>query len=207
MIRQMIRRQRAFTLIEVLVAMTLVALLGVLGYRGLESVRRTVDHLGHTARLWQDIDLATERFGRDVRQAIDRPGRRGDGEPSPAWWGRRALDEAADAAQLTFTRLGGIGGDSQRLAYRWRAMPSPEDGQLELLVWRSPESPQPPRQYVLLQGIRNMELAYLDSGEHWQAEWNSFLPTQAGRPRAVRLRLQLAEGGWIERRFDLPGAP
>lgn len=203
----MIARQRAFTLIEVLVAMTLVALLGVLGYRGLESMRRSAAHLTQTASHWQDVDLASERFGRDVRQAIDRPGRRANGEISPAWWGRRALDEAADAAQLSFTRLGGSASDSQRLAYRWRQLPGAAEGELELLVWTSPESPLPARQYVLLTGVRNMELAYLDASEHWLPEWNSNEPSQAGRPRAVRLRLQLVEGGWIERRFDLPGAP
>ncbi|MBS1161200.1 MAG: gspJ [Proteobacteria bacterium] len=203
----MIARQRAFTLIEVLVAMTLVALLGVLGYRGLESTRRTADHLGRNARQWQEVALASDRFGRDVRQAIDRPGRRGNGEPSPAWWGRRALDEAADAAQLTFTRLGGANGDSQRLAYRWRALPGEPAGQLELLLWTSPESTQPPRQYVLLHNVRRMELAYLDAEQQWQPEWNSLVPPRSGRPRAVRLRLELAAGGWIERRFDLPGAP
>lgn len=203
----MTRSQRGFTLIELLVAMTLVALLGVLGYRGLENTRHTAEHLGNAARYWQDIAQATERFGRDVRQAIDRPGRRSNGEPSPGWWGRRVLDQQADAAHLTLTRLGGANSDSQRLAYRWQATPDGRSGELRLLVWHSPETPQPAREYVLLGGVRQLELAYLDSNERWQAEWNSFASGQAVRPRAVRLRLHMDGGDWIERRFDLPGAP
>lgn len=203
----MIARQRAFTLIEVLVAMTLVALLGVLGYRGLESTRRTADHLTVTARRWQDIALACERFGRDVRQAIERPGRRANGAASPAWWGRAVLDAQPDAAQLTLTRLGSEAGDSQRLGYRWRAAGADGPGRLELLLWTSPESPLPPRVYSLLDGLRQVDIAYLDPDGRWLNEWTGQTAGQGSRPRAVRLRLQLAEGGWIERRYDIPGAP
>lgn len=203
----MIHRQRAFTLIEVLVAMTLVALLGVLGYRGLESTRRTADHLTANARRWQEIALATERFGRDVGQAIDRPGRRSDGTPSPAWWGRQRPDGQADAAQLSLTRLGGSGSDTHRVGYRWSKPPQAAAGTLELLLWTAPESTAPPRHYPLLDGVRELQLAYLNHAGQWFAEWDGRSASQGVLPRAVRLRLQLAEGGWIERRFDLPGAP
>ncbi|RIX47011.1 MAG: prepilin-type N-terminal cleavage/methylation domain-containing protein [Rhodocyclales bacterium GT-UBC] len=203
----MIQRQRAFTLIEVLVAMTLVALLGVLGYRGLESTRRTAAHLADNAQRWQAVALATERFGRDVRQAIDRPGYRADGSPSPAWWGRRQPDTQPDAAHLSLTRLGGAGGDTHRLAYRWTATAGNGAGKLELLLWAAPESTTPPRRYLLLDGVRELQLAYLNQAGQWLDDWDGRGTAQSPLPRAVRLRLLLSEGSWIERRYDIPGAP
>ena len=149
--------QRGFTLIEVLVAMTLLAVLGVLGYRGLESVRQAATQVEQTAARWQEIQGALERLGRDVRQTVGR-GRGG-------------------ALEVSFTRIDPQHGGSRSLAYRWR------EGQLELLLGA--------QVYPLLAGVRALEFAYLDGNQRWQERWGANLP------RALRLRLELAEGGRI----------
>ncbi len=188
--------RRGFTLIEVLVAMALFAVLGVLGYRGLDSVRQAGEHVHGVATRWQEIARAVERIGRDVRQVVVRNARQSDGTVAPAWIGRPEINELAGSAQLVFTRLGGAESDTRRLAYRWR------DGQLDLLVWTSPESPLPPKAYPLLDKVRRADFAYLDSAGVWRDRW----PLAGGDrlPRALRLRLELEEGGRLERIFDLP---
>ncbi len=194
---------RGFTLIEILVAMALMAIIGVLGFRGLDNVRHSSERLGGTAAYWQDIALASERIGRDVRQALAVPGRTSDGLEAPAWQTRRWLDERPEAAQLVFSRLGNGEGDLQRVGYRWEKGISGE-GRLSLLVWPAVDAAAPSRSYPLLEGVAKLELSYLDRQGKWLADW----PTTSARqlPRAVRLTLTLEEGGVIERIFDVPAA-
>ena len=63
-------RAGGFSLIEVLVAVTLLAVVGVLGYRGLDQVRLASARLGQHADEWQTLAAAFERFGNDLRQAL-----------------------------------------------------------------------------------------------------------------------------------------
>lgn len=191
------RPAAGFTLVELLVAVTLFAVIGVLGYRGLEAVRQSATHVNSMAERWQDLARAVDRIGRDVRQAVRRPGRQADGSSAPAWWGRAVIDDRPGSAQLVLSRLGGIDGDTRRLGYRWRA------GRLELLLWSSPESPLPPRVYPLVEQVRGAEFAYLDAGGNWRDRWP--LAADDRLPRALRLRLELEEGGRLERIFDLEG--
>jgi general secretion pathway protein J len=191
------RRAAGFTLIELLVAVALFAVVGVLGYRGLETVRQSAAHVTGMAERWQELARALDRVGRDVRQAVRRPGRQVDGSRAPAWWGRAVIDERPGSAQLVFSRLGGIDGDTRRLGYRWRG------GRVELLLWNSPESPLPPSVYPLIEQVRGAEFAYLDTSGNWRDRWPAVNDDRL--PRALRLRLELEEGGRLERIFDLEG--
>ncbi|PKO87676.1 MAG: hypothetical protein CVU18_09970 [Betaproteobacteria bacterium HGW-Betaproteobacteria-12] len=180
-----------FTLIEILVAMSLLAVIGVLGYRGLDSVRQTAERVQEKAMRWQEIALVVDRLGSDVRQALAVPGRWPDGSPAPAW-------QTPAPAELVLSRATADDGDLQRLAYRALG------DRLELLTWPAFDASAPTRQHVLLAGLAGVEFAYLDREQRWLADWPS---AEARRlPRALRLRLHLAEGGVIERIFDVAAA-
>lgn len=187
------RRQAGLTLIEILVAASLLALLGVLGWRGLDASARTSARVESSAARWQAIALACERLGNDVRQAVGVPGRDADGRETPAWV------QPAGATEVTLTRSGDDGDSPRRVTYRWR------DGRLELLTWPAFDAPAASRSHVLLEAIAGVEFAVLDPALRWHSSWS---PQAAQRlPRALRLRLQLAEGGTIERIFDVAAAP
>ena len=175
----------------------------MLGFRGLDNVRHASERLSGTAARWQEIGLATERIGRDVRQAFAVPGRTGDGREAPAWQTRRWLDERPEAAQLIFSRLGNGEGDVQRIGYRWDK-DAISGGQLSLLLWPAVDAALPARRYLLLNGVAKLELSYLDAQGNWLADWPTALARQL--PRALRLVVTLAEGGVVERIFDLPAA-
>lgn len=198
---------RGFTLIEILVAMTLMAIIGVLGFRGLDNVQHASERLSGTAARWQEIALASDRIGRDVHQAFAVPGRASDGRETPAWLTRRWVDERPESAQLVFSRLGNGDGDVQRIGYRWDKASSNDasgGGKLSLLVWSSVDAVLPARSYPLLDGVTKLELAYLDRQGNWLTDWPTAMARQL--PRALRLVLTLVEGGVVERVFDVPAA-
>lgn len=183
------RRQRGFTLIEIVVAVSLLALLGVLGYRGLDAVRRTAAALEADTARWQEIALAVERLGNDVRQAVAVPGRDADDHPTPAW--------STVGCELTLTRSA-ADAPLQRVGYRWR------DGGLDLLTWPAHDASAPGRAYRLLDAIPGCELAVLDRSNRWRSTWPA--GDGAALPRALRVTLHLAEGGIVERIFDVAAA-
>lgn len=188
------KKTAGFTLVEMLVAVALLALIGVLGWRGLDNVQQAGRHLTQTTARWQELALVGERLGRDVAQAIAVPGRQSDGRTAPPWQGSRT----EKSAELIFTRLGDSAGQLSRLAYRW------QDGQLDLLLWPAPDALAPSRSYRLLSGIEDLEFAYLDRQGRWLASWPN--PPEQALPRALRLRFTLQEGGRLERIFDVPAA-
>ena len=159
-----------FTLIEILVALLLFALLAGFGYRGLGVVLDSGERLAGETRKWRDLALAFEHMRQSLAQAADRPIRGRDDLTLPAFLGVPAPRNAAEPI-LAFTRMGyaghsGAAADQQRIGYRLR------DGRLEQLAWpaldQAPHSE--PETIELLAGVRGVSFSYLHAGR-WHAAW------------------------------------
>lgn len=196
-------RQRGFTLVEMLVALTIFALMSVLAYRGLSSVLQTREHLTEDNRRWRDIALTLAQLEQDLNQVVNRPVRDSGDLSLPAMVGNpQAL--GANEAQLSFSRMGlawqtGVLADVQRHGYRLN------NGTLEQLVW--PVLDQAPRSepavYPLLERVNRFELRYLDGSGNWQPSWP--LPGVAAiLPAALEVVVELDNGARLTRVFALP---
>lgn len=208
------------TLLELLVAVALLAIITSMAYRGLDSLMRSSDRLLAERQRWQAIALFFARFDNDVRQPVARPIRTGPlsappqpgllpttvSDPSllPAWRARPLpalpADAGSDASLLEFTRKSPTGRNELRLAYRLR------DSQIELLLWpaldRLPDTR--PEIYPLLDGVRTLQLRYLDTTGNWQDSWPPVGLANDSLPRAIELELTLQDGTRLRRFFALP---
>ena len=198
-------RQTGLTLVELLVAVALLAVITSMAYRGLDSMTRSSARSLAEGEHWQGIALLFERIANDVAQPAHRPVRAltENTPPLPEWWGRPLNNTAADidpaAAQLEFTRKSPSGRDEVRLGYRLHKE------KVELLLWpvldRAPDTL--PEIYVLLDGVSSLTFRYLDSTGTWQDDW----PTVASKetlPRAVAVEITLSDGTALHRLFALP---
>jgi general secretion pathway protein J len=187
-------RRSGFTLIEVMIALAILALVAVLGYRALASLTDSEVRLTAEAKHWRDLDAFFARLEADMRESLPREVRIGGGAEA-AWIGE--VDRTGNA-DLRFSRAGPefaieAGSAGQRIGYRMR------DGAVEVLYWPRLDQPSsvPPRPYVLADGIAEFHVSYLDGRGAWRTQWPA--PGEAAVPRAVKVALTLADGGTIER--------
>ena len=183
-----------FTLLEVLLAVAIVALIAILGYRALAALSDSETKLAAEATRWRTLDLFFARLEGDLRQAMPRPARLSETR-EPAWLG---ASDATGNSVLAFSRAGPefaleAGSSGQRLAYRFR------DGRVEVLYWSSYDRPRgvDPTAYALLDGVAAFRLAYLSKDGAWVDTWPS--PGESELPRAIKVDLTLVSGEAIER--------
>ena len=192
------QRQFGLTLIELIVAVALLALLTVMAYRGLDSMTRANERTLIESERWRAVTLFLERFAADVSQPARRPVRGPAAAPLATWWGRAITEPDGTEAQFEFSRKSPPGQDESRLGYRLRG------GNVELLVWRvldrAPGSSA--EVYPLLEDVSALRFRHLDAQGLWQDQWP--LADTEPLPRAVSIELTLAEGLTVNRIFALP---
>ena len=197
--------QPGFTLLELLVAMAVLAVLSALSFRGLSSVLDAQARLQAESRRWNDVSLLVSQMSQDVATAIDRPVRDSLDRVGSALIVRGAPAGAddLDEGQLVITRLGrGDGGTTQgslrRVGYRLR------DGTLEYLRWPAPD-PAPGTDLVVepaLDDVTELQIQALDHDGTWTSVWPAARPAGA-LPRAVAVQIGLAGGERITRILPL----
>ena len=177
--------QRGLTLIELLVAVSLLAIIGLLGYRGLDSVRLSTGHVSQQSERHQQLAMSLARIGRDIANIV------GAGSEVPSL-------PTASSSELSFLRVSSGGMPPRRVGYRWQA----ETGSLLLAGWPDIDAPDV-RAQVLLADVKSMRIAYLDINGNWLDQWPA---TAVSLPRAFRVSLELPDLGHFERIFDVPAA-
>ena len=190
----MMARRTGFTLIELMIALAILGLVAVFGYRALASLTDSEAQLSAEAQHWKELDALFARLEADMREALPRDVRTGGGT-EPAWLGD--VDDSGNA-QLRFSRAGPEfspepGSAGQRIGYRLH------DGAIEVLYWPRLDQPATvtPQAYSLAGGITAFRVGYLDSVGAWRARWPAL--GESPVPRALRVSIALANGDQIER--------
>lgn len=188
-------RQGGFTLLEMLVAITIFAVVSAMVYGGQVAVLKAKAVTERQALHLKQLQLAMLMLERDIGQHLLRPVRDDYGTSQPPM-------EASDYGdyRLSFTRAGWQNplnlprSTLQRVAY------GVEEEKLIRYSWPMLDRAQgsEPYEVVLLEQVRGMQLRFLDEGREWQEQWPPQAAAQQGTPPAV---MPLA----VELTFELEG--
>ncbi len=177
--------QSGFTLIEILVALVVLAILSIAAYGGLNSLIKTREITKANDRGFHQLQLAMATISRDLQQATMRPIRLASGQIEPAMTGG-----TNDIPALTFTRAGWPNpllqprSSLQRIAY------TVDNGNLIRLIFPVLDrvSPPEPARQVLLSNVRSIGFAFMGENGKPDDNW----PPLNAEPGSYDRRLPIA---------------
>lgn len=194
-------RGGGFTLVELLVALAIFAVLAAFAYRSLNVMLDSRAALERESRKWRDVALFVGRIERDLGAVLPRKAAAASGT---------ALDPVSSHIEATSGRVGlaitrsgsplqeNALAAPQRIAYRLR------EGQVERLAWAGTEaSPRDePRSVPILGSVAALAFRFLDARGQWRTSWG--LPgANDAAPAAIEVSVTLASGERIVRLVDL----
>lgn len=187
-----------FTLLELLVAISIFSLIAAAGYSGLSSLARALQSQQESSRTLADTQWLVARLDQDIAQSINRPTRVG---------GIRLPALVGDSNSLRLVTLSAESPVYQALSdeipvgWQW------QNQQLRRQLWQLPDraaGTAPLVDEILMEQILQFEFRYLDDSNQWQLQWNSQLQNSR-LPRAIQYQLQTSDYELISRIIELPG--
>lgn len=196
---------RGFTLLELLIAIAVFAIMSVMAYGGLSSVILNSTQAEIELEKLQTMQHAMFTMTRDFTQITRRNIRDEFGNTQPHLVAGSNIDFLVE-----FTRNGRrnparlLRSNLLRVAYRY------EDNKLFRLFWPQLDRVQgmEPYEDVLLDNVKLAELRYLDNAGEWHNEWPPLSSTgtvSVDSPLAIEFKLELDGWGEITRIYKVTG--
>ncbi len=197
--------QHGFTLLELLIAITIFAIIATFVYSGLKVVLDTEQQTSAYSKRMTQLQLGLNLMQRDIVQTVDRPVRdqHGDSQPTLSSGGFAGIlleltrDGYANPMKLNRSNL-------QRVGYQL------EDETLYRVTWPVLDRAQDtePHRFELFNQITNLEIAYYDKELNRQSQWppevqGAEADAQPTLPVAIEITLELKDWGTIRRLFPV----
>lgn len=197
---------QGFTLIEVLVAMFLLAIIGAAGFTMLQQITNARTRIEAQSDRLTELQRTFYWLTEDVSQIINRPVRSAVDSVLPAFQYNIQGESLMD-----FTRAGWANpaGDIlpprsslQRVSYML------EDDRLLRSYWYHLDTLEegPSKRRQLLTGVEELTVRFMDPEGAWQDQWPPLnVEEDPGLPRALEFTFILNDLGSVVRVFGLPG--
>lgn len=200
-------RSAGFTLLEVLVAISVFAIFSALAYGSLTRLLDSRDRVENERLFWRELALAFTQLEDDLTMARGRTVRDVFGNPLPAFRGQPVDTRAQGEPALAFTRgghfvlSGSTRPDLQRVGYRLL------DEKLLRLTWPALDQPavSQPQTATLLEAVQELRVRFYASGGGWVDFWPPPGAPLNTLPVAVEVTLTIDGRGQFQRLLRVNG--
>jgi general secretion pathway protein J len=201
--RVSLQANAGFTLFELLVAMSIFAIVSYMAYSGLRNIMDAKTQTEAAADRLGEVQLALLRMGDDLQEVVSRTVRGEYGNVLNAFSGAELGD-----IRLEFTRTGRRNPARTPRSILQRVGYSLSEQTLYRLTWTALDRAQDaqPTRSALLTQVEKLEVRYLDAKDEWSTSWPPPLIASplVSMPRAVEIRIKTEDMGMINRFFILP---
>lgn len=213
------RKPKGFTLLEVLISLSIFAVISVGAFHILQSSIATERQSEQRMEQFDALNRMLESIERDLRQSIHRPIRDRDGDTLAAFIGEQESIEFTHGGWNN--RPGAIEQNRQpahssvrRSGYGLTVKPAQQGGLITLLShqqWHVLDRARDSRAITTLDiPVRRISISYLSHNRVWHNNWPAILnsqDTQQSLPLAIKLDLQTTEFGLVSRLFYVSDNP
>jgi general secretion pathway protein J len=177
------------TLIELLVALVIFAVLGVMGYRAASMAMDSRQRLAADMQRWRNIANLLQIVETDLTQFVDRPTSVGGTAVATSL----RLNRVDSGIELSFLKLDGGGGRPARRGYRF-------DGQqISQVRWPGTDDVSTPQSYVVLENVVGLRFAVVGVDGQRYSVWPDTTSGSAAKPAAIDVEMDLPDVGTIRR--------
>jgi len=175
-------RQQGFTLLELLISLSIFALIGAMAYGGLQQVLQQQQATEENAQQLADLQKAYRIMQRDLEQLVSRGIRNEYGDAVAALVGGSGYNGIEFSRAGYANPAGFLRSNLQRIAYL------PDQDTLLRRTWRVLDRAQDsaPDEEVLIEGLQQFTIRFLDDADEWQDNWPP-QQTQSGGTRVIEL--------------------
>jgi general secretion pathway protein J len=200
-----VKRQHGFTLLELLISMSIFALIGAMAYGGLQQVLKQQQATEEQSRQLADLQKFYRILQRDLEQLINRGIRNEYGDQLDALVGGSGYNGIEFSRAGYANPVGFLRSNLQRIAYL------PDQDTLIRRTWRVLDRAQDssPDEEVLVEGLQQFTIRFLDDADEWRDNWPPQQAQATGGnalqlPRAAQVEIALDDVGTLSWIFVLP---
>ena len=192
---------QGFTLLELIIAISIFAIVSILTYQGLNSVVQASHGTEKKANELKQLQLAMVFIYRDMKQIAPRRMNDGGGQP------KAALVTGSSDQIIEFTRDGNPNPAGTLRSSLQRVRYVIDEEALYRLSWNLVDHTEntEPLKMLLLEDVTSLTFRFMDNQKQWQDNW----PVETGEnqvedmPSAIEMNLEHKEWGNIQRLFSL----